>query len=127
MVKTDRSFLKLILLSSFTCGIYGLIFWNDYINDMNTIGNGDGQETPNLVKLILLSAVTCGIYGLIFYYNLGNRLADNGARYNVNIHENGSTILLWMLAGSLIGIGPFVALYILVKNINMLANAYNAN
>jgi hypothetical protein len=33
---------------------------------------------------------------------------------------------MWMIFGSLLcGIGPFVAMHILIKNTNALANAYN--
>ena len=93
---------------------------------MNIIGEGDGEETPDLAKLILLAIITFGIYSLVFYYKLGNRMYNNGARYNVPISENGTTILLWMIPGSwLFGIGPFVAWYKMIHNMNKLAEAYN--
>ena len=42
------------------------------------------------------------------------------------ITENGTTILLWLLFGSLLcGVGGFVALHILITNMNALAKAYN--
>ena len=37
-----------------------------------------------------------------------------------------STILIWLIFGSMLcGIGPFVAMHILMKNMNALAHAYN--
>lgn len=88
---------------------------------------GDQQETAGLVKLLLLSLITCGIYAFIWYYNLGNRLAANAPRYGLNFTENGTSVLMWMIFGSLLcGIGPFVALNILMKNTNQIANAYIA-
>lgn len=93
---------------------------------MNKICAGDGKETKNYIIVLLLSLVTCGIYYWIWLYNVGNRIQENGPRYGVTFTENGSTILLWMIIGSLLcGIGTFYGLYILVKNMNILAQRYN--
>lgn len=93
---------------------------------MNVVCAGDGQNTPGLVQFILLSFITCGIYSWFYYYNLANRMAENAPRYGLSFSENGTTVLLWLLVGALVcGIGPFVAMYILIKNMNSLAHAYN--
>ena len=56
----------------------------------------------------------------------GNRLANNAGRYGLCIQENGTTVLMWCIFGTLIcGIGPFIAMHILIKNSNMICNAYN--
>ncbi|MDD3172298.1 MAG: DUF4234 domain-containing protein [Herbinix sp.] len=125
MIK-QRSFITMLLLSIVTCGIYGIIFWYNYSDDMNTVCNGDGKITQNYIIVILLSIVTCGIYGWVWYYGLGNRLQENAPRYGINFTENGTTVLLWMLFGSLLcGFGFYYAQYILVKNMNVLADRYN--
>ena len=125
MVKNNRGLVKYILLNIITCGIYGLFFIHDLAKDINTMCEGDGQNTAGLLKLLLLSLVTCGIYTWIWYYKLGNRLAENAPKYGLVFSENGTTILLWMLLGSaLCGIGPFVAMHIIIKNTNAMANAY---
>ena len=78
------------------------------------------------MHLFFLSLITCGIYAWFWYYNLGNRLAANGPRYGLSIQENGTTVLLWQIFGAFIcGIGPFVAMHILIKNSNKICNAYN--
>lgn len=126
MVNDKRSLGMYILLSFVTCGIYSWVFIYHLANDMNVVCAGDGDETPDLLMFIVLSFVTCGIYGIYWYYKLGNRQAANARRYNVNITENGTSILVWMLIGSLIaGIGYFVAMHIVIKNMNLLAYAYN--
>lgn len=128
MVDNNRSLVKYILLSIVTCGIYSYIFIYNLAKDINTICNGDGKETAGLLKFILLSIVTCGIYSWIWYYGVGNRLSENAPRYGLNFSENGTTILMWFLFGVLLcGIGPFIALHIIIKNTNALASAYNAN
>ena len=112
IVKEDRSIVMYILLSLVTCGIYSYWFLYTMAQDANVVCAGDGKSTPGLVQFILLSFVTCGIYGWFWYYSLANRLAENAPRY-------GMTFTL------LCGIGPFIAMNILITNMNRLAHAYN--
>lgn len=126
MVDNNRSLVKYILLSLVTCGIYSYFFIYQLAKDVNIICAGDGKETAGLVKFILLSIVTCGIYSLIWMYGIGNRLAENAPRYGLNFTENGTTILMWYIFGILLcGIGPYIAIHIVIKNTNALATAYN--
>lgn len=126
MIK-QRSLLTFILLSIVTCGIYGIVFMYKYAEDVNTVCAGDGKHTQNYIVAILLSIITCGIYSFVWYYGIGNRLQENAPRYGINFSENGTTVLLWMILGSYIVIGPFVAMNILIKNMNALGQAYNAH
>lgn len=124
-VKMNRSFLSYFLLTLVTCGIYHYIFIYELAHDMNTICMGDGKDTAGLLQFILFSFITCGIYTFVWFYLVADRLEMNGQRYNVYIKENGTTILLWMILGSfLCGIGPYVAIYLVIKNTNALAVAY---
>ena len=83
-------------------------------------------EQKNVALCVILTIVTCGIYQLYWFYKMGNRLQANGPRYGVAIAENGSTILLWMIVGSLLcGVGTFIAWNIIIKNTNLYANLYN--
>lgn len=94
--------------------------------DANVVCANDGKKTAGLVAFILLSFVTCGIYAWIWYYNLGNRLSENAPRYGLDFSENGTTVLMWLIFGALLcGIGPFIAMNILINNMNRLAHAYN--
>lgn len=124
--KADRSLVAYILLSLITCGIYSWYFIYALARDVNAVCAGDGKSTAGLVKLILLSMITCGFYSFYWYYALGNRLAENAPRYGLNFQENGTTVLLWYVVGSLAcGIGPFVGMHIIIKNTNALCGAYN--
>lgn len=126
-IPTNRSLIAYILLSIITCGIYSYYFIYSIARDVNTMCREDGQKTGGLLAFILLSFVTCGFYGLYWEYKLGNRLAANAPRYGLTFQENGTSVLLWYLVGSLLcGIGPWVAMHILIKNTNALAAAYNA-
>lgn len=126
-MKTDRSLLIYILLTIVTCGIYSIIFWYMYTEDINKVCDGDGNESPNYIIVLLLSIVTCGIYGFYWYYKQGNRLQAAAPRYELSFQENGTSVLLWMLLGSfLCGIGSFIAMHILIKNLNAIAIEYNS-
>jgi len=117
----------LILLTIVTCGIYAIIFWYNYAEDMNRLCAGDGENTTNYIVAILLSIVTCGIYMWVWYYKIGNRLQKNAPRYGMQFQENGTSVLMWMILGSMLcGIGQFVAWHILIKNMNAIDQAYCA-
>ena len=122
----NRGLVSYILLTIITCGIYSWYFVYKMAHDVNVACAGDGEKTSGLVKYILLSLITCGIYNIIWQYSLANRLASNAPRYGMNFQENGTTVLLWIIFGSIIcGIGPFVAMNILIKNSNKICHAYN--
>lgn len=125
-LKTDRSILMYIVLTIVTCGLYGFWFIYTMAQDVNTACAGDGESTSGLVAYIVLSYITCGIYSYYWQYQLGNRLADNAYRYNMRFSENGTTVLLWAIFGSfLCGLGPLIAMNILIKNTNAICSAYN--
>lgn len=126
MINEQRSIWKYILFTILTCGFYGLYFIYTLAQDVNTMCREDGKQTGGLAKFIVLSFLTLGIYALIWYYNLGNRLQENAHRYGLRFSENGTTILLWHIFGALIcGIGPFIAMNIVITNTNTMARAYN--
>lgn len=123
----QRSFWKFLLLSIVTCGIYEIYFMYKYTEDINTMCAGDGEETTNYIAVFFLSLITCGIYYWVWIYKLGNRMQNNAPRYGFYISESGTTLLLWSAIGTLLcGIGPLIAIYYMVTNINQFSGAYNA-
>lgn len=126
LLKTDRSLVLYILLGFLTCGIYQLYVFYTIMRDVNVACDGDGRHTPGLLEFILFGILTCGIYDLYWFYSVGNRLADNAPRYGLHFQENGTTLLLWMLIGSLLCfIGSYVGIYFLLNNVNAICSAYN--
>ncbi|MDR1931723.1 MAG: DUF4234 domain-containing protein [Spirochaetales bacterium] len=121
-----RSFLLTIILSIITLGIYWLYWIYKLAADMNAICEGDGRKTRGLIPYFIFSCITLGIYGWVWLYMLGDRLYDAAPRYGLSFKESGGTLLLWALLGSVIVVGPFIALYIIIKNVNALADKYNA-
>ena len=57
-VKDNRSFWVYLLLSIVTCGLYSIYFWYVYVEDLNTIFYGDGEDSPNYIIVLLLSNST---------------------------------------------------------------------
>ena len=125
-ITVNRSLLKLIIFSILTLGIYALYFYHAIARDMNEMCRGDGKKTAGLIKIFLLSIITLGIYVFVWYYSIANRIKANAKRqYGLDLPISGGKVLMWYIPGSLLfGIGPFVALHIIIKNTNILA-AFN--
>ncbi|GHV10663.1 hypothetical protein FACS189491_00610 [Spirochaetia bacterium] len=124
MIK-KRGLAGLILLSIITFGIYGLYWIYKLARDVNSICDGDGKKTGGLLKYLLLGIITFGIYDFVWLYMLGDRLQDNAQKYGLSFKESGGAVLLWYLLGSIIIVGPFIAMYIIIKNTNALAEEFN--
>lgn len=125
-VKSDRSFVLYIILCVVTLGIYGLIFWHNYVKDVNIVCAGDGRHTNGLLVAILLSIITLGIYYWIWIYGMQTRLQDTAYTYRIGGVSSGGSVLLWYIVGVLLFcIGPFIALYKQIDSMNRVADAYN--
>ncbi len=87
-----------IILSIVTCGIYGIVWLVNIINDINTVASDDkSDQSAGLV--ILLIIVTCGIYGFVYFYQAGARLHNAGKKYGLEIADNSVVYLLLTLFG----------------------------
>lgn len=121
-----RSLAKLIILSFITFGIYGIIFWWDYVNDINDVCVCDGKKSPNYIVVILLSVITFGIYHLIWIYQQGERLKYIAPEYGLDIKQGGKSVLLYSLGGSLVMnfasfiMNIIIILYITIVDISLL-------
>jgi hypothetical protein len=105
--------------------ILGLLWLNTLAKRINAVCEGDGKKTAGAVKFLLLGIITFGIYNLLWLYMLGERLQDNAHRYNLSFKESGAVVLLWFVPGMFIMVGPFISLYIVIKNTNALSVEYN--
>ena len=87
-----------ILLLFVTCGIYGIVWLINMVNDVNTIC-ADEKSNQSGGVVFLLTLVTCGIYGLIWFYQAGKRMAEAGKKYGVEISDNSVIYLVLALFG----------------------------
>lgn len=131
-VNDQRRMWKYIVFGMLTLGIYDIYMMWTMINDINTAcgykeRTDDSCKSPHYLIFSLLTIVTFGIYSYVWYYKQGNRLKSVGEQYGVKVEEKGSTYVLWMILGVLLfGVGPLVALYLFICNVNRICHAYNA-
>ena len=126
-VKTNRSLIAYLILSVLTFGLYSIWFTYKMKEDVNTICREDGKNTPGLIVLFLLSIVTCGIYALIWQWQLCERISEYERRHNMPNDISGIKYYAWTILGYfLCGIGPFVAMYLLIKGLNNISIKYLA-
>ena len=94
----NRDLAVAIILSIVTCGIYGIIWYVNIVNDTNTICN-DENSNQSGGMVLLLTIITCGIYGIIWFYQAGKRLATAGQKYGMQISDNSLVYLVLHILG----------------------------
>lgn len=119
------NFLKFLLLSIVTCGIYSIVVLYRFTEAINSLCDGDEKESPNYIVVFLLGLVTLGIYGLYWIHRQAERLQDIAPKYNCTITTSATSILLWDSFGTFIGVGQFIAWNNMFKNINRIIENYN--
>lgn len=95
-VVPNRSVVTSILLTIVTCGIYG-IYWMVTLQDDSNLICDDNKTSG--ITVVLLTLVTCGIYGWVWYYKMGQRLAQAGQKYGIQIADNSVVYLIVGLLG----------------------------
>ncbi|MBR2876617.1 MAG: DUF4234 domain-containing protein [Clostridia bacterium] len=121
-----KSIFKFFLLSCITLGIYAIFFWHKLGRNINTLCEGDGKRTMKYGFAFFLSVITFGIYGIIWKIKLAERLKVNAERYELIIPEGGLIVGLFSTLGIIaLGAGIPISSFIVIKNYNMIADAYN--
>lgn len=124
MIKEDRRLWKLILLTIPTFGIYNIVFWFQFTRDLNEM-NREDKRIKNYILVCFLSLLTLGIYRWVWFFYLADRIQVTGERMGMRIKPGPGTVLGWKLFGTFLLIGPFVANYFVIRNMNRLAKEYN--
>ena len=127
--KTDRSLLKVLLLSFITCGIYAFFFCAKIGDDINIIASRrDGRKTMNYWLLVfIVCPLTCGIGALIWYNNLSERIGNEARARGIATNFGSGTYWIWSVLGSfLCFIGPLVYIHKLCETMNAISADYNA-
>ena len=94
----QESIATCIILSFVTCGIYGIIWFINIVNNVNTICN-DEHSNQSGATVFLLSLITCGIYSLIWFYQAGGRMKATSDKYAMGISDNSLLYLLLNIFG----------------------------
>lgn len=102
-----KSIVTCIILSFVTCGIYGIVWFIQLNDDVNTL-SGDFKTSGGMA--FLLTIVTCRIYGLYWMYNQGVRIDQ--IKQSRGIPTGNSGVLYLILAI----IGLDIVSYCLIQN-----------
>lgn len=80
-----------LLLTIFTCGLYGLVWFIIITDDVNTASNED--EASGAMSL-LLTIITCGLYGIYWSYRMGKQLYRAKEKRNMVASDNSILYLI---------------------------------
>ena len=109
MLKTNRGFIKLLLLSLITFGIYGLYFTYKMAQEAN-LADPAGKRVGGLVAYIFYTMFTLGIYAFYWNYRVCEKFGVAVRSTGQQPRITGGSWLLWTIFGVLLlGIGPIVA------------------
>lgn len=126
MIQENRRLWKLILFTIPTFGIYNIYFWFRFTQDLNQM-NQKEKRIKNYILVWFLSIITLGIYRWVWLFYIEDRLQMTGEDMGIKVHPGpGTTLALWTF-GKFILIGPFLADFFIIRNMNKLAKAYNAS
>lgn len=82
-----------IVLTICTCGIYGIIWFINLVDDLN-LASGSANATSGGV-VFLLTLVTCGIYGIYWFYKAGEKVSFMHQRQG--LAPDTSTAIIYLL------------------------------
>ncbi len=120
LVTTERNIASSIVLTIFTCGIYG-IFW--FISLTDDIRNASEDSTmPSGGIAFLLTLVTCGIYGIYWAYRMGKGLMAAHERMGDSVIADNSILYLIL---QIFGFG-IINYAIMQNDLNSLARSQRA-
>ena len=86
-----------IILSIVTCGIYGIVWFININDDVNTVSGNQNATSGGIA--FLLTLITCNIYGLYWMYQMGSRLDDAAAQRGLLTQNRGIIYLLLSFLG----------------------------
>lgn len=114
-----REIVTCILLSIFTCGIYGIVWFVGLVNDVNEATKDKDAKSGGIV--FLLTLLTCGIYAIIWYYKAGEKL--DAARTAIGLPGKDSAVIYLIL--NLIGL-EIVAAALVQSSLNEIIDKLGA-
>lgn len=110
------------IVSLFANNMYRLYFYYRLSLDINSVCEGDGDESESYVTAFALSLITFGAYQIYWTYKLAKRLRANTPRYGFKMLETGKDIALL----NTLSFG-FIGAWELIKYMNRISKVYNEN
>ena len=126
-LKTNRSFIKTILLTFVTFGIYSLITYGKIADEVNLVcSRYDGKKTMNYYLLIfIVTPLTLGIAPLVWMHKICNRMGNELKRRQIDYNFGAKDFWLWGTIGSIIVVGPFIFAHKFFTSVNKMNESYN--
>ena len=110
---------KYIFLNIITLGIYGIVFWYKWTEDVNKICEGDDKDSANYLLMLVLHGFTLGISVLVWNYKMAERLYQKAADYGIELKHGGMYVMICRFI-------PLASSIIKISYINKFVDAYNA-
>ena len=124
--KTNRSMWKFLLLSILTLGIYSIVFFTPFANELDKIHpKRDGTKTMDFLLVYILSLFTFSFVMYIWYHHISQRIEEALLRRKINYNFGTNDFWTWYIVGSLILVGPFIYIHKLCTAMNLLCESYN--
>lgn len=126
-LKTDRSFIKTVLLSLVTFGIYAIICYGGITDDVNLVcSRYDNRKSMNYYLLFfLVGPITCGIASIVWNHNICDRIGNELKRRQIGYDFGAKDFWLWNVLGAVIIVGPFIFAHKFFTSVNMLNESFN--
>ncbi len=105
----DRSYLRVVLLSIITLGIYALYLIEIMAENTNIACSRDGKRTWGVFPVLMLGIVTLGIFPIIWHCMQIRRYQNFCEKHGEKCRTSIKFYLLWTLLGAPILVGPFIA------------------
>ena len=126
LLTTNRGLFKYIIFSIFTLGIYSMYFIHAVAKELNISCAGDMKHTRGLFAFIFFSIITLGIYGLAWWLMTASRMNECARRHGMVPRIGGGSFFLWNTIGCLLfGLGPLIAMYKYIHQLNDVNYCYN--
>ena len=123
---TNRSALKLSILSILTLGLYSIAFFMPLSYDLDKIApKRDRSKTMNYFLAYVLATFTLSIVMMFWHYHIAERIEEALDRRHIDYDFGTGTFWGWYVCGSFILVGPFVYFAKLCKAMNLLCADYN--
>lgn len=128
-LKTNRSFIKTLLLSLVTFGIYAIVTYGHITDDVNLVcSRYDGKKSMNYYLLIfIVTPLTLGIATIVWMHNICNRIGNELKRRGVDYSFSAKDFWLWNVLGCFILVGPFVFIHKFFTAVNKMNENFNLN
>lgn len=110
---------KYIFLNIITLGIYGIVFWYKWTEDVNKICEGDDNDSANYLLMLILDVFSLGISVLVWNYKMAERLYQKAGDYGIELKHGGMFVMLCRFI-------PLVSSIFKISYINKFVDAYNA-